>query len=251
MASEGSREIEAARQRLATAEAHASSASNMMDSEKLMAASARSITEKADIMMAAAIAAQESAKSMTDMAEHNMEAAQYLFESTQKEIEEAKAFLKEAEKRRKVIDFGVAIDVLSIDEVAIILGYLSWREILRYRVCKKWKNAALVTTVPLTHFILQGHLKIREYSINSAWKYEALTWMARSLPLLQQINICNGMEDLFFEDGEDPEPTTQGLERQTHQINDVAMFSNLRSLSIKHVESLNGRYPCLFNFKHL
>mmetsp|Transcript_3874 Transcript_3874/g.6048 ORF Transcript_3874/g.6048 Transcript_3874/m.6048 type:complete len:237 (-) Transcript_3874:82-792(-) len=76
MTSEGSREIEAAKLRLATAEKQASSAVENMDS----------------------------AKAMEEMAKKNMEIALSQLDASEKEVEEAETFLKEAEKRWEVID---------------------------------------------------------------------------------------------------------------------------------------------------
>lgn len=93
MASEGTREIEAAKRRLAAAKTQRLSASRMI-------ASANKLAESAREMMKAA-------KKMASTAEQNKTAAQSLLESSSKEVDEAEAFMKVAENRWEVIDVDV------------------------------------------------------------------------------------------------------------------------------------------------
>jgi len=104
MASEGSREIDTAKQRLAIARAQKSSASKMIDSANSLAKSASEMKESARNMAAVAAITKESANKMADTAKKNKEAAQSQLQSTQSEVEAAEAFLKEAEQRWEVID---------------------------------------------------------------------------------------------------------------------------------------------------
>ena len=88
--SEGSREIEGARLRLASAKTQASAAFKNMDSAKLMSADAQRM--------------METAKSMMDRADNNMKNAEAMVQSSSKEVEEAAKCLKDAEKRWEVIE---------------------------------------------------------------------------------------------------------------------------------------------------
>lgn len=79
--------------------------------------------------------------------------------------------------------------------------------------------------------------------------------MARALPLLQQ--ICFQTADLFigeqlyFEEGEDPEPyPLPRLFTPRINMNIVSSFAKLRCLGLTDVW-LNGKYPCLLGFPHL
>mmetsp|Transcript_17191 Transcript_17191/g.37096 ORF Transcript_17191/g.37096 Transcript_17191/m.37096 type:complete len:411 (-) Transcript_17191:162-1394(-) len=83
MASEGSREIDAAKQRLALAKAQASGSSTNMECAKVV---------------------MESAKAMMETAKKNIENAQSQLERSSKEVTEAEKLLEEAEERWGVID---------------------------------------------------------------------------------------------------------------------------------------------------
>jgi len=151
------------------------------------------------------------------------------------------------------------IELLSIDEISTVLGFLSWREILLARVSKKFKAAATLTPVPLTnnHDTTQGFNE-PEYCVDSRRAYTALAWMVRALPKLQQISFINTNDMPFFEDGNNPDTSmyTQhedgsGSSRQSaQQISIISNFGHLRSLKL-HDIALNGYYPCLVGFPHL
>eukprot|EP00985_Skeletonema_marinoi_P020654 scaffold12330_cov83-Skeletonema_marinoi.AAC.33 len=50
---------------------------------------------------------------------------------------------------------------LSIDEVAIIFGYLPHQDIMRARVCKTWRDATKKTIVPPSDFVFDS---VRSYN---------------------------------------------------------------------------------------
>ena len=117
MASEGSREIAAARRCLAaakaqkkSAKAQKKSASKLIQSADEMAATAQNTAETAKKMAAAARDMDKSAKEMTAAAKKNKEEAQLLLQISKKEVQEAKAFLEASEKRWDVIDVDVDIE---------------------------------------------------------------------------------------------------------------------------------------------
>jgi len=124
------------------------------------------------------------------------------------------------------------------DVLPIILGYFKPKHIMRNRrVCKKWKEAARKTIVPLTDF----HLFSRD-------RYNGMRVMATVMPNLQQITIDSLGTGNKWSDGEDPdEPWARYYADQTsHDIGIISNFSKLRILNISSL-SLNGRYPLLFN----
>ncbi|KAL7524308.1 hypothetical protein ACHAWF_000897 [Thalassiosira exigua] len=111
VSSEGSREIEAVRQRLAAAKAQVSSASKMMAPASSMRASSRTMVEKAramttmgESMRGAVKDILDSATKMADMADKDVDVAQEQLDLAKKEVEKANASLKDAEKRWEVID---------------------------------------------------------------------------------------------------------------------------------------------------
>ena len=127
---------------------------------------------------------------------------------------------------------------LSIDEVAIIFGFLTHVDIMRARVCSTWREAAKKTLVPWTDF-----------DVDSLRSYNAMRAMSTALPNLQQISICRLDYKQRFIDGEDPSERIAAATASwtAHDINIVSNFRKLRKMSICEVP-LNGRYPVLFNF---
>jgi hypothetical protein len=136
-------------------------------------------------------------------------------------------------------DEAVAVHQLE-DIVANILGWLGVEEIMqKRRVCKKWKEAARKTIVPLCNFC-----------VSRVQIYNALNVMASALPNLQQIAIGALGHNLKYSDGEDPdeELAADTANWTTHDIGIISNFGKLRILEIGYNASLNGRYPALFSF---
>ena len=128
---------------------------------------------------------------------------------------------------------------LSGDVVAIIFGCFPPKDIMRMRcVCKKWREAAKGTIVP-----------IAEFRMNSVNKYNALVAMTTALPNLQEITLRDMIFGHRFVDGEDPYEARVTL-TANFDIHDIDIISNFRKLRVLHIETvyLNGRYPVLFDF---
>eukprot|EP00984_Skeletonema_dohrnii_P016873 scaffold7561_cov227-Skeletonema_dohrnii-CCMP3373.AAC.6 len=134
-------------------------------------------------------------------------------------------------------------EVVSADEVAIILGFLSHVDIMRARVCTTWRDAAKKTLVPLTGF-----------KVNSVRSFNAMRVMATALPNLQDIKIYSLVRGHIYASGEDPDERLARYHANdiSHDINILSNFTKLRSLEISwtsvYTLLLNGRYPVLFNF---
>ncbi len=95
----------------------------------------------------------------------------------------------------------------SVDEIAIIFGFLPPKEIMRARVCTTWRDAAKKALVPMTPFVV------------SVRSYNALRAMSTALPNLQQLSLDG--------DGtESPGATT------TDVIEIFSNFTKLRKLTI-------------------
>ena len=145
---------------------------------------------------------------------------------------------------------------LSVDTVAIVFGYLCRKDILRARVCKTFREAAARTPVPLSRLSLQNEFP--DFCVNSLRRYEALKWMSRALPNLQEIYFHKAvMSDLFFEDGENSAPDAATAVRRrasglpTRRIDIIAStFPRLRRLGSMGIHS-NGSYPRLLDFPRL
>ena len=128
---------------------------------------------------------------------------------------------------------------LSVDEVAIVFGYLPPKDIFRARVCTTWREAAKKTLVPLCDFV-----------VKDMRSYNAMRVMITALPNLQQVLIANLGHRHKYVDGEDPDEgqAARTANYTTHDINIISGFSKLRVLQIREASLLYGRYPQLFNF---
>eukprot|EP00984_Skeletonema_dohrnii_P022727 scaffold11824_cov78-Skeletonema_dohrnii-CCMP3373.AAC.1 len=132
-------------------------------------------------------------------------------------------------------------EVLSADEVAIIVSFLSDADIMRARVCTTWRDAAKKTIVPPSDFV-----------VDSVRSYNAMRVMATALPNIQQLSISDLCHGHKYIDGEDPdeEIAAETAHETTHDINIISNFTKLRVLEIDNAP-LNGRYPSLYNFPNL
>jgi len=125
---------------------------------------------------------------------------------------------------------------MSKDELKIIMGYLTPKELLLSRVCRKWRDAATETVVPMTHF-----------HVDSVKAYNAMA----ALPNLQQITL--GSLELgptsynVYTVGEEPDQDLISADDNIHNIEILHNFKRLRSLVVDNAP-LNGIYPYLFNF---
>jgi hypothetical protein len=125
------------------------------------------------------------------------------------------------------------VEQLDDNVIAIIFGCFPPEDTMRMRcVCKKWREAAKTTIVPMADF-----------GVNSVVKYNAIRVMTTALPNLQQITICRLGNGHKYSDGEDPdeEMATAFAHFTTHDINIISNFRKLHRLNIE-------RYPALFNF---
>jgi len=133
---------------------------------------------------------------------------------------------------------------LSVELLANIFEFLGGpKDIMqKRRVCKKWKEAVRMATVPPSEFF-----------VNSVEKYNAMNLMTRAMPNLQQIKIsfcrrfCLGYYHKY-NDGEDPDErkAADTADWTSRDIEIISNFSKLRILKINSAD-LNGRYPFLFN----
>ena len=94
-----------------------------------------------------------------------------------------------AAKRIKIDGPGeaaAAFGSLSVDAIAIVFGYLGWKDILRARVSRACRDAATRTLVPFAADDKSSGESL-DFYVSSLRKYECLTCLARALPNLQQI----------------------------------------------------------------
>ncbi len=138
---------------------------------------------------------------------------------------------------------------LGIDEVASILSFLPPTVIMCLRrVDKIWRDAAKITVVPSTDFL-----------VDDVKKYRVMRVLARVLPNLQQITlrtfghnrqIWNGPHK--WSDGEDPDEEL-AARTVTLTVRGIKIISNFSKLKILEIcesgldPSWNGRYPVFFN----
>ncbi len=155
-----------------------------------------------------------------------------------------KTYLMPPKKKMEVAgandDQPAAVAVHQLEDiVAIILSWLRVNEIMsKRRVCKKWKEAARKTIVPLS-----------EFRVDDVKKFNAMRVMTEAMPNLQQLEIGRLRFSHKYSDGEDPngERVARFSHYTAHDIEIISNFSKLRVLEIAYNASLNGRYPVLFN----
>ena len=131
--------------------------------------------------------------------------------------------------------------LLSVDEVAIIFGFLDHADIMRARVCATWREAAKKTLVPPTEF----------YVDCSERSYNAMRVMSTALPNLQQITLGGprGRDENVYSNGEDPNEIVaqRTANFNSHDINIISNFTKVHAIHICGAP-LNGRYDSLFSF---
>ncbi|KAK1734522.1 hypothetical protein QTG54_014770 [Skeletonema marinoi] len=152
--------------------------------------------------------------------------------------------LRRAREAKNIMHLaGDTAEQLSVDEVAIIFGFLPHQDIMRARVCSMWRDAAKKTIVPPSDFV-----------VDSVRSYNAMRVIAAALPNLQQLSIYDIGRGLKYKyiDEEDPD---EGWARYTAHVPtyDINVISNFRKLSglVIYKATLNGRYPSSFHFPNL
>ncbi|GFH59796.1 hypothetical protein CTEN210_16272 [Chaetoceros tenuissimus] len=143
------------------------------------------------------------------------------------------------------------MQALSEDELALIFSFLSWKEILKVRVCNKWRAASKLTLVPPSSIEIRGMEKPELY-VKTQAKYQKLPQIIEALPNLQQLSLYEN-DDVKFQDGEDAQVWGYIRVHETTPVIDLECISrlkNLRKLFLEGID-LNGRYPFLFNFPRL
>jgi hypothetical protein len=136
------------------------------------------------------------------------------------------------------IAFVASFDDL-VDVLPNILEFLPPKDIMRQRrVCRKCREAATKTVVPLTDFC-----------INSLEKCNVMGVMTRAMPNLQQITIYPLVYGHKYNDGEDPDEEQVARFSDLYTSHDIEIISNFSKLRILDIYDtlLNGRYPFLFN----
>jgi hypothetical protein len=97
--------------------------------------------------------------------------------------------------------------MLGLDEMSMAFGFLDWTDLLRVRVCEKWRDAVKLTQVPRS---ISTKFQTPEYFIANRKHALALSWIVHALPRLQTIHCdfhCRGTRKFAVKSGEDPFPT--------------------------------------------
>lgn len=149
------------------------------------------------------------------------------------------------------------MDDLEANVIATVLGYLCWKDILKARVCRKWKEAATITSVPETT-TKRGSWEVQELFVKDRDFGLALHWISVALPRIPVVNFdfsLGASKKFEIADGPDAELTLQidipGYHPEPPvDLAPLANFRDLRHLYLSQT-SLNGRYPFLFNFPRL
>ena len=85
-------------------------------------------------------------------------------------------------------------EVMRTKDIANILSYLCWKDIMHARVSKKWREAAKQSIVPPTIF-----------HIDSVRSYNAIRVMCTALPNMEQLSISNLGHENMYSIGKDPD----------------------------------------------
>ncbi|KAL3795084.1 hypothetical protein ACHAWO_009247 [Cyclotella atomus] len=139
------------------------------------------------------------------------------------------------------------------DLLSSILSFLSWKELLRCRVCRTWRQAVALTNVPES---ISDVWSTPDLYINSREFVDALGWLSKALPRVPCVNIrFNLYSTKPFEIAacDDPElPSDSSIASPSNQasLRCIADFLYLKHISITSA-SLNGSHPYLFDFPEL
>jgi hypothetical protein len=155
---------------------------------------------------------------------------------------------------RSILSNAAGFNKLSKKQIAVILGFLDYKQIMiSRRVSRKFCDAAKITIVPMYRGNDYRYLQLN-MRVNSVKTYNGMRAMTRAIPNLLQIS-CGDIGYVYergtwhkYNDGEDPdeEYAAQTANRTTHDIGIISSFRKLRILELGG--GLNGRYPALFNF---
>jgi hypothetical protein len=163
-----------------------------------------------------------------------------------KKCEDCEGEEDQKQAHRKYFEpFNGILPQLSIDELANILGFFGPMEIMCFRrVCNNWKDAARITTVPMTPFVVG-----LGFRVSTLEKYQLMCEMTRALPNLQQIELDSLGIGHKYVDGDDANEEELGRSADyiTYEIELISNFRRLKDLELRSA-TLNGRYPFLFNF---
>jgi hypothetical protein len=134
-----------------------------------------------------------------------------------------------------------------------VFAFLNWKDILRCRVCRTWRQAVKVTDVPES---ISNMFPTPDLYVNNEEFAKALGWIGIEIPRVPSMNIrFNVYTTKPFEiaDGEDPEPTlVSSAVNHSGPVDlmPIVNFRHLKHLSINGA-SFNGSYPYLFDFPEL
>ena len=81
----------------------------------------------------------------------------------------------------------VGVDMLGLDELSHVLGFLSWKELLKARVCKKWRETVKMTLVPPSMSRKIQWTDKPDYFVANREYALALIWVVDALPRIQTI----------------------------------------------------------------
>jgi hypothetical protein len=136
------------------------------------------------------------------------------------------------------------------DLLSSVLSFLSWKDILRSRVCRTWIQAVALTNVPET---ISDVWSTPDLYVNSREFLDALDWLSKTLPRVPSVNIRFNLyttKPFDIADGDDPELPLIANPSSQASLRCIAEFRYLKHLSINSA-SLNGSYPYLFDFPEL
>lgn len=130
-------------------------------------------------------------------------------------------------------DHFAPVHFLDTAVLSTIFSFLPWHEVLNVRVCRRWKEAAVLAP-------------IRELDVSRCEVGLDLPWITRSLSNIQSFKIdFSGRHEtnFMFNPGEEAEAPPV-------ELNPIQKLTNLQHLTLRYVH-MDGKYPYIFKFKNL
>jgi hypothetical protein len=168
-------------------------------------------------------------------------------------VEAERIAAQQPPRLRRLSNNAAGFNKLSKKQIAAILGFLDYKQIMiSRRVSRKFCDAAKETIVPMYHGDDYRYSHQVNLFVNCVKTYNGMRAMTRAVPNLQYLTIGYlGYETENrhkYNDGEDPDEA-RAAQTSNYISHDIGIISNFRKLRILELGGgLNGKYPALFNF---
>lgn len=158
--------------------------------------------------------------------------------------------MQKRSKLNNIDAVGIALSDPNI--LSRIFAFFNWKDILRSRVSRIWRQAARITVVPKS---INNVCHIPDLYVNNREFALALDWLSKELPMISSITVCfNVYTTKAFEiaTGDNPKLPLAKSASIDPPVNlcSISNFRSLKHLSINRA-SFNGSYSYIFDFPEL